>query len=256
MTLGKACSIASNRLDPRTRRFISDCDSQTFCSGIVNGTCISRRCRREEFPPGYHTNQTVPPLCGVGSFCPDEGDACRPLVAVGQPCQFNRDDQCAPSNIPELADYHNFDGSICLHSICTYANVTEKQPCIFELSTYVDIDASGLGFLNTIVRDNCQTARLFCDTTTQVCERRRLVGQQCQYHRDCQSYNCFQNMCSSSPEEPFRVASWQYAVTTLAVILAMVATCIMLVMMHRRHRLKHYQEVYDYCDEQMRHVSD
>jgi hypothetical protein len=29
----------------------------------------------------------------------------------------------------------------------------------------------------------------------------------------------------------------------------------MLVMMHRRHRLKHYKEVYDYCDEQLRYVS-
>lgn len=71
-----------------------------------------------------------------------------------------------------------------------YANMTEKQPCAFELSTYSDIDASGLGFVNTIVRDNCKTAQLFCDTTTQLCERLRLVGEQCQYHRDCQSV-CF-----------------------------------------------------------------
>lgn len=118
-TLGKACSATSNRLDPRTRRFTSDCDAQTFCSGVINGTCVPRQCRREEFPSGYGTNQTVPALCPAGSFCPDEGDACRPLVAVGQPCQFNRDDQCAPSNLPGLTDYHNFDGSICLHSICT-----------------------------------------------------------------------------------------------------------------------------------------
>ena len=117
--LGKACSTNSNRLDPRTRRFTSDCDAQTFCSGSINGTCIPRQCRREEFPSGY-TNQTVPVLCPAGSFCPDEGDACHPLVPVGQPCQFNRDDQCAPSNTFELADYHNFDGSVCLHSICAY----------------------------------------------------------------------------------------------------------------------------------------
>jgi hypothetical protein len=121
--------------------------------------------------------------------------------------------------------------------LSSYANVNEKQPCIFELSTYSDIDISGMGFLNTIVRDNCQTARLFCDTTTQVCEQLRLVGQQCQYHRDCQSvhfcvffyqslnaevniqYNCLQNECASPPEEPFEVALWQYAVTTLAVVL-------------------------------------
>ena len=117
--LGKACSVISNRLDPRTKRFTSDCDARTFCSGIVNGTCIPRQCRREEFPFGYTENLTVPPFCPTGSFCPDEGDACRPLVAVGQPCQFNRDEQCTPSNIPELADYHNFGGSICLRSICT-----------------------------------------------------------------------------------------------------------------------------------------
>src|SRR5258708_25068693 len=119
----------------------------------------------------------------------------------------------------------------------SYANVTEKQPCAFELSTYSDIDVSGTGFLNTIVRDNCQTTRFFCDMTTQVCERLRLVGQQCQYHRDCQSvhfvlyfgdvwtlrldvqYNCLRNVCASPPEEPFEVAPWQYAVTTLAVVL-------------------------------------
>ena len=119
VALGKSCSTTSNRLDPRTKRFTSDCDSQTFCSGTINGTCIQRQCRREDFPSGYDTNQTVPVLCPAGSFCPDEGDACRPLVPIGQPCQFNRDDQCVPSNTPELADYHNFYGSVCLHSICT-----------------------------------------------------------------------------------------------------------------------------------------
>lgn len=118
-SLGKACSAASNHLDPRTKKFVSDCDAQTFCAGTVNGTCVPRQCRRDEFPFGYRANQTQPGLCPEGSFCPDEGDACRPLVAVGQPCQFNRDDQCAPSNIPGLADYHNFNGSVCLNSICT-----------------------------------------------------------------------------------------------------------------------------------------
>ena len=32
-------------------------------------------------------------------------------------------------------------------------------------------------------------------------------------------YNCLQNMCVTPPEEPFEVALWQYAVTTLAVVL-------------------------------------
>jgi len=109
--------------------------------------------------------------------------------------------------------------------------------------------------VNTIVRDNCKTAQLFCDTTTQLCEQLRLAGERCQYHRDCQSYNCLQNMCVNPPEEPFEVALWHYIVTTLAVVLAMTTTCSMLVVMHRRHRLKHYKEVYEYCDEQIRYVS-
>ena len=29
----------------------------------------------------------------------------------------------------------------------------------------------------------------------------------------------------------------------------------MLVVMHRRHRLQHYEEIRDYCDEQIRYVS-
>jgi hypothetical protein len=36
---------------------------------------------------------------------------------------------------------------------------------------------------------------------------------------------------------------------------AMAATCIMLVVMHRRHRLQRYEEIRDYCDEQIRYVS-
>ncbi|KAI0303716.1 hypothetical protein B0F90DRAFT_1315284 [Multifurca ochricompacta] len=233
--LGKACTTASNHLDPHTRRFKSDCDAQTFCSSALNGTCVPRQCRREEFPLGYNMNQIPPALCPVGSFCPDEGDACRPLVAVGQP-----------------SDYHNFGGSVCLHSVCTHANVTEKEPCIFELSTYSGIDPAGMGFKETIARDNCQTAQFFCDTATRVCGKLRLVGQQCQYHRDCQSYNCLQSTCASPPEEPLKVALWQYGATTLAAVLAMAAVCFMLIAMHRRHRLKHYLDIRNYCDEQTR----
>ena len=36
---------------------------------------------------------------------------------------------------------------------------------------------------------------------------------------------------------------------------AMAITCIMLVVMHRRHRLQRYEEIRDYCDEQIRYVS-
>jgi hypothetical protein len=47
------------------------------------------------FPFGYAAGAPLPPLCARGAFCPDEADACQPLVAVGGACQLNRDGACA-----------------------------------------------------------------------------------------------------------------------------------------------------------------
>jgi len=123
---GGPCSTANNRIDKLSHRFIDDCDDKTFCSGSVGGTCIPKRCRTDVFPFGYKDGDVPPPLCDLGSFCPDEGGGCTPLVGVGQPCQLNQDRQCAPPpNWQELASDWNFNGSLCLGSICS---------CVFFLS--------------------------------------------------------------------------------------------------------------------------
>lgn len=117
--LGGPCSAIVNRLDPVSFRFLSECSDQTFCSAATNGTCEPRLCRRDEFPFGSNAEQQLPPLCALGTFCPDEGSGCQTLVPAGAPCQLNRDEQCAPpSNWRELASSHNFNGSICLRSTC------------------------------------------------------------------------------------------------------------------------------------------
>ena len=133
---GGACSPSDDRLDPSSHIFLSDCTDTTFCAASntslagntaspaspsnVNGTCQVRRCRRDEFPFGYNEGQPLPPLCGSGTFCPDEGSGCKPLVGPGQACQLNRDDQCAPppKGWQNLASQWNFNGSICLQSTC------------------------------------------------------------------------------------------------------------------------------------------
>jgi hypothetical protein len=87
---GEACSQANNRLQIGTYQFYTDCDSETYCS--ANGTCLLRGCRRDIFPFGYpQDSQTLPPLCKSGNFCPDEMDACQPVLSVGSACQLNRD---------------------------------------------------------------------------------------------------------------------------------------------------------------------
>jgi guanyl-specific ribonuclease Sa len=61
--------------------------------------CRKKGCRKDRFPLGYDTGEShgngkqiaPPPLCPVTQFCPDEGSECVPKIAVGQPCQFDRD---------------------------------------------------------------------------------------------------------------------------------------------------------------------
>lgn len=126
ITQGGPCSTTDDRLDPASHKFLSDCDDTTFCSPTNSstsgsGTCQSRQCRRDEFPFGYVTGTHLPPLCSRGSFCPDEGSGCKGLLAPGQSCQLNRDDQCAPPpNWQALANNQNFNGSLCLKSTCMW----------------------------------------------------------------------------------------------------------------------------------------
>ena len=128
---GGPCSSTNDHLDPNTLKFISECTDQTFCSLPVNGTCIWRRCRRDEFPFGFAQQPgdgpdppplpPLPPMCPMGSFCPDQGSGCEPWAGLGQPCQLDRDEQCAPSpHGQDWASSRNFNGSICLHSMCMY----------------------------------------------------------------------------------------------------------------------------------------
>ena len=87
---GQACSVDHQRLQVGTYQFMTDCDSMTFCNS--SGLCDWRGCRRDEFPLGYdETKRALPPRCDIGSFCPDEEDACQPVLAVDSPCQLNRD---------------------------------------------------------------------------------------------------------------------------------------------------------------------
>ena len=118
--LGINCSASNNHLDPSTHKFITECPATTFCSAPEGGSCIPKLCRRDEFPFEFASGDIpVPPMCEKGTFCPDEGSGCEVLSAVGEPCQLNRDEQCAPPvDWLELASTQNFNGSLCLNSIC------------------------------------------------------------------------------------------------------------------------------------------
>ncbi|KAJ7683683.1 hypothetical protein B0H17DRAFT_1160853 [Mycena rosella] len=248
------CSSNNNHLDPASKKFSSDCSDKTFCSGtdLANSTCIPRQCRRDEFPFGFSVDDVLPPFCPRGTFCPDEGSGCRPLVPAGRPCELNRDEQCAaPPNWKDLASTQNFNGSICLRSMCMYANVTAGDKCITDNTTYIDIGPSGQQVTNTVSRDNCQSPNFYCDPAQLGCQRTLAIDSPCQTDQQCVSLNCAAGTCANPPETPNRIAPWQCALTTTAIVGAMAATCVLLTLLHKRHRLDRSRELRDYYYQQI-----
>lgn len=139
---GSPCNPSNDQIDPVTHKFSSDCDERTFCASASstskrrgsnsttsgnststvpaeNGTCSKRLCRTDEFPFGYSAGEPLPPLCKQGSFCPDRGNGCQLLQAVGSACDMDRDYQCATGKRwSSFASDLNFNGSVCLQSTC------------------------------------------------------------------------------------------------------------------------------------------
>ncbi|KAF5334861.1 hypothetical protein D9758_014274 [Tetrapyrgos nigripes] len=248
---GGPCSTTRDHLDPNTHKFLSDCSDQTYCSA-QNGTCQPRGCRRDEFPFGYSPEDILPPLCPTGTFCPDQGDGCRLQVAVGGACQMDRDEQCAPAaNWREFVNEENFYGSLCLKQVCMYANVTQGGRCIFDQNIYTDAGYDGRNVSVTIIRDNCRAPQLYCNQLTQVCERTKRLEEYCQLDQECELRNCVSGICAEPPETPLRVEAWQYVITVFCVMGAMVAICILLTLIHKRHRMQHYREIREYYFEQL-----
>jgi hypothetical protein len=96
VTHGHACSIGNQKLEFGTYQFQTDCDATTFCNS--SSLCDLKGCRKDEFPFGYNDTSNLPPRCDNGFFCPDEEDQCLQVLAVGSPCQFNRDGEWLGGN--------------------------------------------------------------------------------------------------------------------------------------------------------------
>ncbi|KAJ7153627.1 hypothetical protein C8R46DRAFT_1301068 [Mycena filopes] len=251
---GGHCSSNNNHLDPASKKFVSDCSDQTFCSGtdITNSTCVPRQCRRDEFPFGFPPSAVLPLLCLAGTFCPDEGSGCRPLVPPGSPCELNRDEQCSPPpSWQDLASTQNFNGSICLRSLCMYANATLGDRCITDNTTYLDIGPTGEQIANTVTRDNCQSPQLYCNPTELLCEHTLPLDSPCETDPQCTSLTCAAGRCVNPPATPLRIPAWQCALTVTAIVVVMVASCVFLTLMHKQHRLDRSRELRDYYYQQI-----
>ncbi|KAK8864490.1 hypothetical protein IAR55_001740 [Kwoniella newhampshirensis] len=253
-----SCNVTNNHLDADTKDFITDCDSFGFCS--VNGTCLPKRCRRDEYLMTSLLDPThaIPPLCPAGSFCPDDASGCLGLVELGGVCQLNRDDECAPSPIgpmivvPSPHDEPEGNGSLCLLGTCMWANVTLGATCLRESTTYIGYDLSGMSYTNTVSRDNCVEGQGYCDLTTNQCLALAPLDSVCKSDRECQSFNCGDaGLCIVPPETAVRVATWVYAVVGLSIGIAMLGVLSLLILAHRRAQTSRRIMLEDYYKEQI-----
>ncbi|KAL1744678.1 hypothetical protein HDZ31DRAFT_38152 [Schizophyllum fasciatum] len=240
----ESCSQGNNRLQIGTYQFYSDCNSHTYCAS--NGTCMPKGCRRDLFPLGYGMRMAFsydnpdnfPPLCNRTTFCPDEEDACQPLLRVDSACQLNRDDQCeAPPHWRQLADHsgmgRNHNGTVCLHNVCMWANVTTGQPCVVENTAYIAYTAGG-EFAQIVSRDNCRKGN-YCDSEQLVCMSTKDVGEGCTADKECESYNCLADgKCGDPPSAHRKLALWVYIVIGGGILVVMIGVLVGLCLLHRK----------------------
>ncbi|KZT10965.1 uncharacterized protein LAESUDRAFT_789196 [Laetiporus sulphureus 93-53] len=255
---GGNCSVSNQHLEPGTHQFYTECDSMTYCTS--SSTCEWRGCRRDEYPFGYHSTRELPPMCGPGTFCPDEEDQCLPLLSVGSPCQLNRDDQCeGPPDHETLADQNglgrNVNGSVCLNNICMWANVTVGQPCEIQNIVYVAFGPDGHDYPDIVSRyalrswDNCRIGA-YCDSAQRMCVQTKDIGAPCNADKECSMYNCLSSgTCAASADTPHHVALWVYVVVGIGAFAGTVGTLAGMFFVHtkerqaeRSRRLQYWQE--------------
>jgi hypothetical protein len=252
-TRGENCSVGDNRLQVGTYQFFTDCDTATFCNS--SSLCDVKKCRKDDYPFGYpQDSPSIPPKCPKGQFCPDEEDACQPQLAVGSPCQLNRDDQCQPpDNWEQLADNTghglNFNGSVCLNNVCMYSNVTVGVACQVENTPYIGYSSSG-EFIDIVSRGNCMNG-LYCDTSQKVCVQTKELSAACTADKECSTYNCLSSgVCGKAPQAPNQFGTWVYVVVAVGIFGGIFGTLTGLFFIHRRQRDDEREKRMQYWREQ------
>ncbi|OCB88164.1 GroES-like protein [Sanghuangporus baumii] len=234
VTEGGACVLSNDKIDSSTHKFVSDCDDRAFCSPLSpsrnsssslpyfkttsttvssnnTGFCTRRLCRKDEFPFGFASGEPfIPPSCPRNYFCPDNGSGCQPLLPVNAPCETDRDYQCSPP--PKKWSLLASDWNVN-GSVCL---------------------------------------RSTCISKTLLCEKMKEFGEGCESDRECLSRYCSSSarVCSEPPGMPAKVKPWQYVLTILSVLGAIIAICVFLALGHKRQRLERYYELLEYYHEQ------
>ncbi|PWN91001.1 hypothetical protein FA10DRAFT_286670 [Acaromyces ingoldii] len=274
-SLGAPCDPRRSVLDQLTHCFRSDCGPREWCRPLAaplqappakeaggggggkevesSGSCVPKGCRRDEYPWGYHGVETadLPRMCDDGlTYCPNDESVCLPHIALGDACELNRDDSCAP---PSDSSYNTT--TLCLLQICRLAASPLAAVCQLEHTQYLGYDGhSPQPVVEVVTRDDCQ-AGLYCaaEQTPPVCVRQRAVGDACARNRECLTFNC--DKASQTCDRPATDAGLHlsplcFVLVGLAILLSLGLTVWLLARMHASHRAARRDEVRRYFAEQ------
>jgi hypothetical protein len=133
--------------------------------------------------------------------------------------------------------------------VCQFANVTVGSTCEIENTGYIAYGPSG-EFVYVVSRDNCKIG-LYCDTNSTVCIQQRALGASCNADKECTSYNCLPNQtCGDAPSNPHHLPKWVYVIIGIGIFGGMIATLVVLFIVHSRQREDEREKRLQYWREQ------
>ena len=130
--------------------------SAKFCSGVVNGTASSVSAGAKNFRLDIARVRPSHYQCYVLQGAPTQT---RAMLAAHSSLSVSHVSSIVTTNVHHLTSPTWPTITILMAPFFYTLSARKLSTFRDQLSTYSDIDVSGMGFLNTIVRDNYQTAR-------------------------------------------------------------------------------------------------
>ncbi|GAA5884470.1 hypothetical protein JCM16303_005097 [Sporobolomyces ruberrimus] len=127
-----------------------------------------------------------------------------------------------PNVQAQLSTPTNHNGSMCLNSVCVFANIEPGQACTVSNTVYTGYDDDGTAYTDVVTRDNCLNG-FYCDPQSVTCVPSLPVKAACLSDRSCSTSICSTTTgtCSPAPSKPRHTPPWAVAFLILAVLAAL-----------------------------------
>ncbi|KAG2237477.1 hypothetical protein INT48_005510 [Thamnidium elegans] len=230
LKIGELCDSSARY--SATWQYDDSCENvYFFCDSSRNNTCNYKACSNTDFIQGWDiAAHKLPERCNNQMYCPDNGSQCTPLVAIGDRCELQRDDECSGKD------------SICLNSTCYVKGSPLGGNCGSDRTDYTSYDAKGFALQQTIIRDNC-TEGTYCNDENHTCIGSKALEKACWQDRECLSGTCSDDgYCMNGPDVFHTIATWLWAVLGCSIFVFVLLILGVLWILHRYQSRKEHEK--------------